>query len=186
MTRVMNRTNAPTTYKLVPIECSNRIACAGDSGRRWDFSGEDRIKSVVYITRGLIEILCQMAARAEPESISVALDVTPAEEWVESETVEEDTLVYTHFYMPDSAHAISAIFGVDLSTPSGRTRGRFISHPMGERSLSLSDDLHGIVFVAIPPWEESSVACFDRAGRKLAMNILDAAPPGETLDDHSR
>ena len=141
---------------------------------------------MVYITRGLLEVLRQMASDAEPDSVSVALGVTSADELTGAEGISPRTPVFTYFYLPDAGRSITAVFGVDISTPPGRTRGRFISHPLGKLSVSRTDELHGVVFVAVPPWEEASVAAFDRAGRKLEIAVLDAVPPEESFDAHSR
>ena len=137
-----------------------------------------------------------MAGDAEPTPVSIELAVTPAGELSSTDPTHADTTdfddlaaetpVFTHFYMPDAGRSITAVFGMDLSTPPGRTRGRFVSHPLGELSVSRTDDLHGVVIVAVPPWDESSVAAFDRAGRRTELTVLDGAPPGEELDFHSR
>lgn len=151
---------------------------------------------MIYVTRGLLDVCCRLAGDAEPESVSVELAVTPARELSSTdsecsdspafEDLPADTPVFTHFYMPDTARSITAVFGMNLSTPPGRTRGRFLSHPLGKLEISRTDDLHGVVLVAIPPWDDSSVAAFDRAGRRQELTILDAAPPGETFDAHSK
>ena len=142
--------------------------------------------TVVCVTRGLLEILCQMAADAEPESMSAGLAVTPAGELSDADDLADETPVFTHFYLPEAGRSIAAVFGMNLATPPGRTRGRFVSHPKGKLGVSRTDDLHGVVVVAIPPWDESSVAAFDRGGRRLELTVVDAVPPGESLESHSR
>lgn len=137
---------------------------------------------MVHVTRDLLEVLRRLAADAEPEPVSAGLAVTSAAELVGGDDVEPETPVFTHFYLPDAGRSIAAVFGMDLATPPGRTRGRFVSHPQGRLEVSRTDDLHGVVVVAIPPWDEGSVAAFDRAGRRLELAVVDAAPPAETLD----
>lgn len=127
-----------------------------------------------------------MAADAEPEPVSVGLAVTSAAELADADDLSDETPVLTHFYMPEAGRSITAVFGMNLATPPGRTRGQFVSHPQGRLDVSRTDDLHGVVVVAVPPWDEDSVAAFDRSGRRLALSVVDAIPPGETLESHSR
>ena len=54
-----------------------------------------------------------------------------------------------------------------------------MSHPRGDLRLSKRDDLHEVVFVAVPPWEEDSLAAFDRSGREQTYTVLDVEPPEE-------
>lgn len=160
------------------------------------YGGHANSEDVVYVTRGLLEVCLRMAADAEPESISLELAVTPAGELSKTRTpgdgavdiddLSEETPVFTHFYMPEAGQSITAVFGMNLSTPPGRTQGRFLSHPLGELAISRTDDLHGVVIVAVPPWDESSVAAFDRAGRRVELTVLDVVPPSEDLEPHSR
>lgn len=141
---------------------------------------------VVYVTQGLLEVLRRMAADAEPESVSVGLGITPADELTGVDDLPAETPVFTHFYLPEAGQSIAAVFGMDLATPPGRTQGRFVSHPTGPLGVSRTDDLHGVVVVAVPPWDEGSAAAFDRAGRRLELSVIDVVPPGETLEPHSR
>lgn len=136
---------------------------------------------MVYATRGLIEALLAFAEDAEPEEYTAALEVTSAGEFEADLGLPSGTPIFTHFYHPDAGQSVSAVFGVDLSTPMGRTRGRFVSHPGGELSVSLTDDLHATMLVAVPPWEPESVAVFDRRGRRQPLELIDAEPPTETL-----
>jgi hypothetical protein len=136
---------------------------------------------VVYVTRGLIEALLEFAAEAEPERFTVGLEVTPAGEFDAVLDLPAETPIFTHFYHPDASQSVSAVFGMDFSTPVGRTRGRFVSHPGGELSVSLTDDLHATMLVVIPPWERESVAVFDRRGRRGSLEVVDAEPPIEEL-----
>jgi hypothetical protein len=73
---------------------------------------------------------------------------------------------------------------MDLSTPGAA--GRFVSHPDGTLALTKADDLHEVVFVAVPPYGPDDVAAFDRSGTELEFEVVDAAPPPGTLGDYSR
>lgn len=134
----------------------------------------------MYVTRGLVAVLCELAADAEPQDVTVALAATPAGD-LDTE-LPPDTPVYTDFYMPGAGESVTRVFGVDLSVPAGQTHGRFVSHPRGDRDVSLTDDLAAVMLVAVPPWEPESVAAFDRSGRKLPLKHVDAEPPQEALD----
>lgn len=136
---------------------------------------------MVYITRGLATALLEFAEEAEPESFSVGLGTTPAGEFEASLDLRPETPVFTHFYHPDAGESVRAVFGMDFSTPVGRTRGRFISHPQGELTVELTDDLHATMFVAVPPWGFDEFAAFDRRGERLALDLIEAEPPVETL-----
>jgi hypothetical protein len=133
---------------------------------------------VYYVTRGLVETLLRLARESEPERTTISLSVTPASELTGADLPPE-TPVFTHFYMPEAGASVNAVFGVDLGTPVGQTEGRFVSHPQGGLSVSKLDDLHEIVFVAVPPWDEDSFAAFDRRGRRQQVTVVDAAPPEE-------
>jgi hypothetical protein len=133
---------------------------------------------VLYVTRGLVTTLLRLAGESEPETTTIPLAVTPASEIADAD-LAPDTQVFTHFYMPEAGGSLNAVFGVDLGMPVGQTQGRFVSHPNGELRLSKRDDLHEVVFVAVPPWDEESLAAFDRHGRRQPLTILDAEPPEE-------
>ena len=134
---------------------------------------------MVYLTRGLLSVLLETAAEREPERVTVGLGVTPAEAF-EALDLPAGTPVFTHLYHPDAGGSVRAVFGVDLGTPPGRTPGLFVSHPDGDYALTRRDDLREVVFVAIPPWDESSVAAFGRDGRRREATIVDAEPPVES------
>ncbi|MFC6962106.1 hypothetical protein [Halocatena marina] len=132
----------------------------------------------MYITRGLVSVLLDFARERDPDPISIGLTVTRAEELTgDADSLASDTPVFTHFYLPEAGQSVNAVFGVDLGTP--RTQGRFISHPDGHRDLRRTDDLHEVVFVAIPPWSE--ITAFDRSGQQLSVTTLDAEPPVESV-----
>ena len=136
---------------------------------------------MVYITRGLVTVLLDIAADAEPEPANVVLASTPAGEFETDLGLDADAPVVTHFYLPDAGRPVSAVFGVDLGTPAGRGRARFVSHPQGPPRLTKHDDYAAVVFVAVPPWEASSVAAFGRTGRRLDLTVVDAEPPAESF-----
>ena len=136
---------------------------------------------MVYVTRGLVTALLELAAEAEPDELTISLAVTPADELDGIVDAPPDAPVFTHFYPPDAGRSITAVFGVDLSVPAGQTQGRFISHPRGNLKVAKTDDLHETILVAVPPWEESALAAFDRSGRRQPLEVLDAEPPTESL-----
>ncbi|EMA42349.1 hypothetical protein C448_10971 [Halococcus morrhuae DSM 1307] len=137
-------------------------------------------RPAVYATAGLVEALLDLAREAEPEEATIALATTPAGEFAES--LPPETPVFTHFYFPDAGQSVSAVFGMDLGTPAGQTQGRFVSHPRGRLALARTDDLHGIVFVAVPPWERGDIAVFSRDGIERSLDLVAAEPPTESLD----
>ena len=136
---------------------------------------------MIYATRGLVESLLRMADEADPESVTISVAVTPASDIPDADLPPE-TPVFTHFYMPSAGGSVNAVFGVDLGTPIGQTQGRFVSHPAGHLSLTKEDDLHEVVFVAVPPWDEPSIAAFDRRGDQQELKLLDVEPPEEVLE----
>lgn len=133
---------------------------------------------MLYATRGLVETLLRMASESDPETTTIPLAITEATDIPEA-NLDPETPIFTHFYMPDAGGAINAVFGVDLGMPIGQTQGRFVSHPRGDLQLSKRDDLKEVVFVAVPPWDDDSLAVFDRHGRKQQLTILDVEPPEE-------
>jgi hypothetical protein len=137
----------------------------------------------VYVTRGLIEVLLDRAADAEPSRVNTVLDATPAGEFDADLGVDPATPVLTHLYFPAAGRAVSDVFGVDLGTPAGRGRARFLTHPQGPAELTRRDDLAGVVLLAVPPWEVGSVTAFDRRGRPLDLTVVDAEPPVESLPE---
>lgn len=133
---------------------------------------------MVYATVGLLDALLDIAERRDPRDVTVALMTSPASEL--GCTLPEDPPVFTDFYLPDAGSSVSAVFGMDLGTPS--SDGRFVSHPGGSPGLSRTDDLHEVVLVAVPPYERDCVRAFDRAGRRLGLEVLDVEPPHWTLE----
>ena len=137
---------------------------------------------MVYITRGLLTVLLELGADRDPDSVTVSLVVTPAADL--DVDIPTSAAVFTDFYLPETGDSVTAVFGMDLSTPEAA--GRFITHPDGPLALTERDDLHQVVFVAVPPYEDDSVAAFDRSGDTVPVDVLDVAPPEGSLDDYSR
>ena len=140
---------------------------------------------MVYITRGLFDALLEMAAAADPDDISVVLASTPVGEFgggIDSDLdLDADTAVLTHFYFPETSGSVNAVFGVDLGTPAGQGRARFVSHPTGRLEATREDTFAAALLIAVPPWNTESIAAFDRNNRKLDLDVVDAEPPEETL-----
>jgi hypothetical protein len=137
----------------------------------------------VYATRGLIEVLLDRAPEVEPSRMNTVLDATPAEAFDTDLGLAPSTPVLTHLYLPAAGQAVSDVFGVDLGTPAGRGRARFLTHPQGPPELTRRDDLAGVVLLAVPPWTVPSVTAFDRRGRRLDLTVVDAEPPAESLPE---
>jgi hypothetical protein len=137
----------------------------------------------VYVTRGLAEMLRCRAADAEPSRVNVVLDATRADALDGEVGTELDpgTPVLSHVYLPAAGRAVTDVFGVDLGTPAGRGRARFLSHPQGPPELTRRDDLASVVLLAVPPWER--LRAFDRRSRRLSLTVVDAEPPLETIPD---
>lgn len=138
---------------------------------------------MVYITAGLLEILLEMAEDSEPGRVTIRLAVTDAEELSEAVDLEPSAQVFSDLYFPASGDSIEAVFGVDVSIPPGQTPGVFLSHPDGRLEIDQTDDLAERIFIAIPPWDRASVAVFDRRGRELSLEIIDAGGYPATSDE---
>ncbi|MFC6825515.1 hypothetical protein [Halopelagius fulvigenes] len=136
---------------------------------------------MVHITRGLLDVLLDMAEESEPERMSVVLTATPAGDFERDVGLDPETPVLTTFYLPDAGSSVNAVFGLDLGTPAGRGRARFVSHPQGPPRPTREDDFAAAVIVAVPPWEDESVKAFDRSGRGFGLDVVDAHPPNESL-----
>jgi len=133
---------------------------------------------VAYITRALLTALLELAADRDPSSVTVSIAVTPADELDAS--IPPDRSVFTDMYLPDTGGSVRAVFGMDLSTPGAA--GRFITHPDGALALTKRDDLHEVVFVAVPPYGLDDVAAFDRSGTGRPIEVLDIEPPDGEID----
>lgn len=154
---------------------SGTEASASAIGRPTQYPG------VVYVTRGLVEVLLEFARDAEPDEFTAGLAVTPAGDLVGETGLPPETPVFTDFYLPEAGQSVMAVFGMDLSTPARGTQGRFVSHPRGELGVSTRDDLHQAVLVAVPPWDRDSLGAFDRSGRRQPLEVVDAEPPQESF-----
>ena len=137
---------------------------------------------MVYITRGLLTVLLELGADRDPDSVTMSLVVTPGSDL--DLDIQTSAAVFTDFYLPETGDSVTAVFGMDLSTPEAA--GRFVTHPDGPLALTKRDDLHEVVFVAVPPYEDDSVAAFDRSGDIVPVDVLDVVPPEGSLDDYSR
>lgn len=136
---------------------------------------------MVYVTRGLVDVLLDLAEDAEPKALDVTLASTPASDFDADLGIDPETPVLTHFYLPEAGKSVTAVFGMDLGTPAGSGHARFITHPQGKLVVTERDHLAAVVLVAVPPWDERSYAAFDRAGRRLDLSVLDVEPPQESL-----
>lgn len=136
---------------------------------------------MVYITRGLLTALLELAEDRDPNSVTVSLTVTPAEEL--DVDLSADRSVFTDMYLPETGSSVTAVFGMDLSTPGAA--GRFVTHPDGTLELTKADDLHEVVFVAVPPYDTENVAAFTRSGNGLPIELVNVEPPERTLEEVS-
>lgn len=127
---------------------------------------------MIFITSGLLDGLLSLAATQTGRSLSVPLIATPASD-LDASDIPEDSMVFTDFYLPDSAASVSSVFGIDLGTPTVRTDGRFISHPDHYLGVSVTDDFHQIMIIAVPPWDHESVGAFSRDNTRIELSIID-------------
>jgi hypothetical protein len=137
---------------------------------------------VIHVTRDLLTVLLGQAAERDPAETNLRLSATRAGDFESDTGLDPETPVLTHF-TPDVAESVNAVFGVDLGTPAGHGGARFLSHPDGFLGVSRTDDLAAIVLVAVPPYDDDSVAAFDRSGDGVELAVLDAAPPEESLPE---
>ncbi|WP_222917860.1 hypothetical protein [Natrinema sp. SYSU A 869] len=140
---------------------------------------------MVYVTRGLVDILLDLASDADPDGVTTGVSVIPASELEGADGLPPETPVFTDFFLPDPGNPVNAVFGVDLSTPARQAQGRFVSHPVRELEVTQRDDLAQVIFVAVPPWEvdDQSFGAFDRSGERQPLEIINASPPGQSLTD---
>ena len=137
---------------------------------------------MVSITRGLLTALLELGADRDPDPVTVSLAVTPAADL--DVDLPPAVSVFTDLYLPETGDSVTAVFGMDLSTPEAA--GRFVTHPDGPLALTKRDDLHEVVFVAVPPYEDDCVGAFERSGDPISIDVLDVAPPEGSLEDYSR
>ncbi|MCL9813127.1 hypothetical protein [Natranaeroarchaeum aerophilus] len=141
----------------------------------------------VFVTEGLVDALLEYAAQEDPESLSMALSITPAGDLEGADDLDPDTPVFTDLYVPQQDRSVNAVFGMDFTIPPRQTQGRFLSHPDGTADVTREDDLHEVILVAVPPWERDDVRAFNRSGKQLSLDVLDAVPPADPFeDDYSR
>ncbi|ELZ40279.1 hypothetical protein C463_15200 [Halorubrum californiense DSM 19288] len=138
---------------------------------------------MIYVTRDLLTVLRERAANEDPEEVNVRLSATAAGEFETDLGLDPETPVVTHFTLPSVGGSVSSVFGVDLGTPAGEGGARFLSHPDGFLGVSRTDDLAGVVIVAVPPYDDDSVAAFDRSGDGVELGVVDAAPPDESVPE---
>lgn len=160
-----------------PDRRTGRTGSSTENSRLSIFIYRPRTIDVVSITRGLLTALLELAEDRDPNPVTVSLTVTSAAELEAGLPAGQS--VFTDMYLPDTGSSVTAVFGMDLSTP--RAAGRFVSHPDGALTLTKSDDLHEVVFVAAPPYDGESVAAFNRSGTGLPLDIVDVEPPIEEL-----
>jgi hypothetical protein len=134
---------------------------------------------VVSITRPLLTVLLEIADERDPTSVTISLTVTAGADL--DAAVPPERPVFTDMYLPGTGGSVTAVFGMDLSTPNAA--GRFISHPDGTLAVTKADDLHEVVFVAVPPYGIDDVAAFDRSGSARSIEIVDAEPPDGELPE---
>jgi len=138
---------------------------------------------VIYVTRDLLTVLLDRAAESDPDKTSLKLSPTRAGEFDEETGLDPEVPVLTHFTPAGVGGSVNAVFGVDIGTPAGRGGARFVSHPDGFLGVSKRDDLAAVVLVAVPPYDDDSVAAFDRAGDGIELAVIDAAPPEESIPE---
>jgi hypothetical protein len=133
----------------------------------------------VYATAGLVRALLDIAEDRSPNKVTIAVTTTPAGEFEPPLDLSPETPVFTDLYLPGTGGSVAAVFGMDLGTPA--SDGRFVSHPDGRLEVRQTDDLHEVVFIGVPPWDDTAIAAFDRRGRGRALELLDVEPPAESL-----
>lgn len=140
---------------------------------------------MVYVTRALVDVLLDLASNADPDRVTTGVSVTSADELEGADGLPPETPVFTDFLLPDPGNAINTVFGVNLTTPAGQTQGQFVSHPIRELTVTKHDDLAEVIFVAVPPWtaDERSFAAFNRSGDRQPLEVIDARPPNQSLQD---
>ncbi|WP_423997259.1 hypothetical protein [Halorubrum trapanicum] len=138
---------------------------------------------MIYVTRDLLTVLRERAASEDPDEANLRLSATPAGEFETDLSLDPETPVVTHFTLPSVGESVSSVFGVDLGTPAGEGGARFVSHPDGFLGVSRTDDLAGVVIVAVPPYDDDSVAAFDRSGDGVELAVVDAEPPTESVPE---
>jgi hypothetical protein len=180
----VNGERDPPATTSADRSAADRSGTEAETGVGDDTDGGDR--RPIHVTSALLDVLLDMSEAAEPDPISVVLTPTPASAFDADLGLDPETPVLTHFYLPEAGRSVTAVFGLDLSTPAGRGRARFHAHPQGPREPTKRDDFAAAVLVAVPPWEPAEVRAYDRSGTRLVIETIDAVPPEETLEDARR
>lgn len=145
----------------------------------------------VFVARPLLDVLLEFASDSDPQAVSIGLATVTAKMLVQNLDAPADTMsldaldpdqpVYAEFFLPSAGKSVENVFGVNLATSPGRTRGRFVSHPDGDTGLSVTDDLSVRVLVATPPYDGENVRAYDRNGRRLELVLVAADAPDEEI-----
>lgn len=130
----------------------------------------------VHFTEGLLDVLLDIAADADPQETTLHLGVTTADE-LGIEDLDGDVPVFSDLYLPNTGQSIEAVFGMNVSVPPGQSPGIFVSHPTGPLDIRSTDEFAERIIVAIPPWTPSDVAVFDRRGREIPMQLHAVSEP---------
>ena len=138
---------------------------------------------MIHITRDLLTVLLDHAADRDPQESNLRLSATRAGKFEEATGLDPEMPVLTHFTLTGIGGSVNAVFGVELGTPAGHGGARFLSHPNGVLGVSKTDDLAAVILIAVPPYEDDSVAAFDRAGDGIELAVIDAAPPEESIPE---
>lgn len=145
----------------------------------------------LFVTGPLLDVLLELARDADPRPANVQLiesdvaalePISAGETQVQLTDVPADEPVFSDFYFPDVGRALNFVFGVDLGTPAGTTQGRFLSHPDGDPGLTVRDDLHAVVLVAVPPWTPENVVAYAPDGTRRELRLVAAGTPGDDFE----
>lgn len=124
----------------------------------------------IFITSDLLDTLLDLASKSSPKKISIGLTSEKSKK-LDLKNISNDKEVFYDFYFP-SAKSIKDIFGMDISTPPSSTQARFISHPSGYAKIMKNDELHKIIFIAVPPWDKESVKVYNRNSEEYDLEII--------------
>lgn len=125
----------------------------------------------IFITADLLETVLDIASRSAPKKTSIGLTSEKSKD-LDLKNVCDNKDVFHDFYFP-SGKSINEIFGMDISTPPTSTQARFISHPSGYDKIMKKDELHKIIFIAVPPWDKKSTKVYNRNGKEYDLVIID-------------
>lgn len=125
----------------------------------------------VFIIEDLLDTLLDLASRSDPRKISIGLASENSKN-LDLKNIPSNIEVFYDFYYP-SGKSIKEVFGMDISTPPSSTQARFISHPSGYTKIMKEDELHRIIFIAVPPWTKESIKVYNRNGEEYNLEIID-------------